>query len=70
MPIFYEGEILAYSANKAHWTEVGGKDPGSWTVDSTEIYQEGLQFPCIKLFEEGRINQPLVDLIKANVRFS
>jgi len=69
MPIFYDGEIVAYSANKAHWTEVGGKDPGSWTVDSTEIFQEGLQFPCIKLFDKGEINQPLVDLIKANVRF-
>jgi N-methylhydantoinase B len=69
MPIFYQGELVAFSANKAHWTEVGGKDPGSWTTDSTEIYQEGLQFPCIKLFEEGRINQALVDLIAANVRF-
>ncbi|MBK5244204.1 MAG: hydantoinase B/oxoprolinase family protein [Eubacteriaceae bacterium] len=69
MPIYYEGEIVAYSANKAHWTEVGGKDPGSWTVDSTEIFQEGIQFPCIKLFERGQINEPLIDLIKANVRF-
>lgn len=69
MPIFYEGEIVAFSANKAHWTEVGGKDPGSWTTDSTDVYQEGLQFPCIKLFEEGKLNQALVDLIRANVRF-
>lgn len=69
MPIFYQGELVAFSANKAHWTEVGGKDPGSWTTDSTEIYQEGLQFPCVKLFEEGRINQSLVDIIAANVRF-
>lgn len=69
MPIFKDGEIVAYSANKAHWTEVGGKDPGSWTVDSTEIFQEGLQFPCIKLFNKGEINEALIDLIKANVRF-
>ncbi|PEK98980.1 hydantoinase B/oxoprolinase family protein [Bacillus sp. AFS017336] len=69
MPIFYEGEIVAFSANKAHWTEVGGKDPGSWTTDSTEIFQEGLQFPCVKLFDEGKINQPLVEIIAANVRF-
>lgn len=69
MPIFYQGELVAFSANKAHWTEVGGKDPGSWTTDSTEIFQEGLQFPCIKLFEEGKVNQGLVDLIAANVRF-
>ncbi|WP_031514778.1 hydantoinase B/oxoprolinase family protein [Desulfofalx alkaliphila] len=69
MPIFYEGELVAFSANKAHWTEVGGKDPGSWTTDSTEIYQEGLQFPCVKLFEEGKLNQALVEVIAANVRF-
>ncbi|MBK5261671.1 MAG: hydantoinase B/oxoprolinase family protein [Peptostreptococcaceae bacterium] len=69
MPIFYKGEIVAYSANKAHWTEVGGKDPGSWCVDSTEIFQEGLQFPCIKLFNKGVINEALIDLIRANVRF-
>ncbi|MFV9511350.1 hydantoinase B/oxoprolinase family protein [Tepidibacillus sp. LV47] len=69
MPIFYQGELIAFSANKAHWTEVGGKDPGSWTTDSTEIFQEGLQFPCIKLFDEGKVNQALVDLIAANVRF-
>lgn len=68
MPIFYDGEIVAYSANKAHWTEVGGKDPGSWTTDSTEVYQEGLQFPCIKIFEGGKPIQSLVDLIAANVR--
>ncbi|MBU8715902.1 MULTISPECIES: hydantoinase B/oxoprolinase family protein [Brevibacillus] len=69
LPIFYEGELIAFSANKAHWTEVGGKDPGSWTTDSTEIFQEGLQFPCVKLFEAGKLNQPLVDIIAANVRF-
>jgi N-methylhydantoinase B len=68
MPIFYDGELVAFSANKAHWTEVGGKDPGSWTTDSTEVYQEGLQFPCIKIFEEGKPIQSLIDLIAANVR--
>lgn len=69
MPIFHDGKLVAFSANKAHWTEVGGKDPGSWTTDSTEIFQEGLQFPCVKLYDEGKLNQPLVDIIAANVRF-
>lgn len=68
MPIFDDGELVAFVANKAHWTEVGGKDPGSWTTDSTEIYQEGLQFPNIKLFNRGEPNQALLDLIAANVR--
>ena len=68
MPIFYDGEIVAFAANKAHWTEVGGKDPGSWTTDATEVYQEGLQFPCVKLFDRGTPIESVVDLIRANVR--
>ncbi|MFP5115910.1 hydantoinase B/oxoprolinase family protein [Bacillaceae bacterium C204] len=68
MPIFYDGELVAFSANKGHWTEVGGKDPGSFTSDSIEIYQEGLQLPGVKLFDEGRINQAVVDIIATNVR--
>ena len=68
MPIFYEGQLVAFSANKAHWTEVGGRDPGSWTTDATEVYQEGLQFPAVKIFEAGTPNQAVVDIIAANVR--
>ncbi|MFQ5794289.1 MAG: hydantoinase B/oxoprolinase family protein [Candidatus Bipolaricaulia bacterium] len=68
MPIFYDGKIVAYVANKAHWTEVGGKDPGSWTTDATEVYQEGLQFPCVKLFDRGEPIASMIDLIEANVR--
>lgn len=68
MPIFCQGVLTAFAANKAHWTEVGGKDPGSWTTDSTEIYQEGLQFPGIKIFDAGLPNQAIIDLIEANVR--
>ena len=68
LPVFFRGELVAFVANKAHWTEVGGKSPGSFTSDATEIYQEGLQFPNIRLFGKGAINEPLVDLIRANVR--
>lgn len=69
LPIFYNGELFGFSANKAHWTEVGGKDPGSFTNDSTDIYQEGLQFPCIKLCNKGEMNTALIEMIKSNVRF-
>ncbi|MGX7091083.1 hydantoinase B/oxoprolinase family protein [Hutsoniella sourekii] len=69
LPIFYQGEIVAFSANKAHWTEVGGMDPGSFTNRSTEIYQEGLQFSCIKLFNRGEINEGILDIIRSNVRY-
>ena len=67
-PIFFEGQIVSFSVNKAHWTEVGGMAAGSWTTDSTEIYQEGLQFPAIHLYLAGKPIQGLIDLIAANVR--
>lgn len=69
LPIFHEGEVVAFSVNKAHWTEVGGKDPGSFTTDAISIYQEGLQFPCVKLFDAGVPNQGIVDMIQVNVRY-
>jgi N-methylhydantoinase B len=67
-PVFHEGELVAWTANKAHWTEVGGKDPGSFSPDSTEIYQEGLQFPTIKIFERDKPIASVIDIIEANVR--
>jgi len=67
-PIFVPGRLIAFSVNKAHWTEVGGMAPGSWTTDSTEIYQEGLQFPVIRLGRDYRLDPSLLDLIRANVR--
>lgn len=68
MPVFFEGELMAFAANKAHWTEIGGKDPGSWTGDATEVFQEGLFLPCIKLFDSETLNQALVEVIGANSR--
>jgi N-methylhydantoinase B len=68
VPIFVDGRLVAFAASKAHWTEVGGKDPGSRTSDATEVYQEGLQFPCVKIYEGGRPVQSVIDMIEANVR--
>lgn len=68
LPIFYDDELIAFSANKAHWTEVGGKDWGSYTNSSTDIFQEGIQFSCLKLIDKGEINEALIDIIRSNVR--
>ena len=68
MPVFYRGKLLAFSANKGHWSEVGGMHFGSWTSDSTEIYQEGMQFPIVKLYEKGKPNKALIDVIAWNCR--
>lgn len=69
MPIFSDGDLVAFSVAKAHWTEVGGKSTGSWSVDADEIYQEGIQFPCLKLAHAGEMDQNILDIIKSNVRF-
>jgi N-methylhydantoinase B len=68
MPIFDGADLVAFVANKAHWSEVGGKNPGSWTTDATDVFQEGMQFPNVKLFDGGIANQPLIEMIRANVR--
>lgn len=68
MPVFYEGEPIMFAASKGHWNDIGGKDPGSWSPDATEIYQEGLQFPAVKLFEKGEEVQGIVDILTRNIR--
>ena len=67
-PIFDGTEILAWSVVICHHTDVGGRVPGSNAADSTEIYQEGLRIPPLKLFRAGVIDETLEALIKLNVR--
>lgn len=68
LPVFYEQDIIAFTVNKAHWTEVGGAQPGSVSTTATEIFQEGLHFKFLKLYNEGKINDALVGIIQENVR--
>jgi N-methylhydantoinase B len=58
-PVFAGGELIGFAAAKGHWTEVGGKDPGSWTADSQDVYAEGLQLPFVYAYRNG---EPLPDL--------
>ncbi|HEX9897630.1 MAG TPA: hydantoinase B/oxoprolinase family protein, partial [Candidatus Methylomirabilis sp.] len=67
-PIFFQGGLVGFAANKAHWTDVGGMAAGSWTTDSTEIYQEGLQLPGIQVYSAGRSVASVLDLLRANSR--
>ncbi|WP_255171171.1 hydantoinase B/oxoprolinase family protein [Natrononativus amylolyticus] len=61
-------ELVMFAASKAHWTDVGGKDPGSWTTDATSVFQEGIQYPMVKLYEEGVLNESVRDIVAANTR--
>jgi N-methylhydantoinase B len=67
-PVFADGELVGFAAAKAHWTEVGGKDPGSWTADSTEIYQEGLQLPFVRAYRAGVLDPDILAIVAANSR--
>jgi N-methylhydantoinase B len=68
VPIFYDGRRRAFAVVICHHTDVGGRVPGSNASDSTEIYQEGLRIPPLKLYERGVLNTTLEALIKINVR--
>lgn len=68
IPVFHGEQLIAWTVNKAHWTEVGGAQPGSVSTTSTDIYQEGLRFTFIKLFDQGKLNDVLVQIIRDNVR--
>lgn len=68
MPVFAEGALIAFAIVTAHWADIGGRTPGGWDVDSTEVFQEGMCFTHQKLISAGGLNQDLLDLITANVR--
>src|SRR5690606_33759615 len=70
MPVFFEGELVAFTGNMAHWADVGGMSPGGWTVDSTDIFQEGLRFTHQRLYNAGVRNEDFFWLIESNVRVS
>ncbi|MEP4753272.1 MAG: hydantoinase B/oxoprolinase family protein [Nitratireductor sp.] len=68
LPVFANGELVAWTASIAHWNDLGGMTPGSMSVDVSEIFQEGLRLPAVKLFEEGEPLRSVFDIIAANSR--
>lgn len=67
-PVVKDGMVLAYAACIAHHQDIGGKTPGSLPTDSTEIFQEGLRIPPLKLFDKGARNETAFAFIARNVR--
>ncbi len=67
-PVFVNGRIVAYSANKAHHTDVGGRAPGSITADASELFQEGVVIPPVKLLRRGELSRELLAFLCGNVR--
>jgi N-methylhydantoinase B len=67
-PVFREGRLIFFPAVRAHWADVGGMVPGSMSGKATEIYQEGIRIPPLKILEGGRVNEAALDLLLANMR--
>ena len=68
MPVFADGRLVAWVANIAHWNDVGGVVPGSMSSDATEIFQEGIRIPAIRLIDAGVPNQSVFDILYTNTR--
>jgi N-methylhydantoinase B len=68
MPVFHEEVLRAYVVVICHHTDMGGRVPGSNASDSTEIFQEGLRIPALKLYSKGVMNRTLAAIIERNVR--
>jgi len=68
MPIFTGGELLGFICNIAHHADVGGMVPGSMAGGMSEIYQEGLRIPLVRLFRAGELQEDLFELMLLNVR--
>ncbi|MDG2076849.1 MAG: hydantoinase B/oxoprolinase family protein, partial [Arenicellales bacterium] len=67
-PVFHEGKLVFFPAVREHWADVGGAVPGSMSGTASEIYQEGIRIPPVKLVEKGEINQAAMEILLSNMR--
>lgn len=68
-PIFFENQLIAWAAAKGHQADVGGAVPGGYNPKATEVFQETLRIPPVKVYEKGKLRKDVWDLIFANIRF-
>jgi N-methylhydantoinase B len=68
MPVFAGDELVAWTANIAHWNDVGGMVPGSISNEAHEIFQEGLRLPGVKLIAGGVPIKSVMEIMKCNSR--
>ena len=67
-PIFWQDRLVGFSATRAHWLDVGAKDPGG-PMDSHEIYQEGVRWGPTRLYDRGESREDVIDVLRRNGRF-
>ncbi|MDJ0951988.1 MAG: hydantoinase B/oxoprolinase family protein [Alphaproteobacteria bacterium] len=67
-PYFWDGELFCWLANTGHWPDTGGMVPGGFSANATEVEQEGLRLPPVKLYKEGVLDQEILSIILSNIR--
>ncbi|MEI8152934.1 MAG: hydantoinase B/oxoprolinase family protein, partial [Hyphomicrobiales bacterium] len=71
VPVFHDNELVGFSCCMAHWPDVGGMTPGGASSEGcTEIYQEGLRIPPMRIMREGKLQEDLFSFILLNMRFA
>jgi N-methylhydantoinase B len=68
-PIFFQDRLVAWSACKGHQADIGGAVAGGYNPNATEVWQEALRIPPVKVWEKGKLRKDVWDLIFANIRF-
>jgi N-methylhydantoinase B len=68
-PCFHEGELVGFAANRAHWVDIGGIRQGFGSNATTEIFGEGLQLRSLKIYEAGKRNETLWQILRDNIRY-
>ncbi|MDO8366656.1 MAG: hydantoinase B/oxoprolinase family protein [Saprospiraceae bacterium] len=69
-PIFAEGALVGWSAAKGHQADIGGAVQGGYNPNATEVWQEALRIPAVKIYDQGKLRQDVWNLIFANIRLS
>jgi N-methylhydantoinase A len=68
MPFFHDGRLLCWLQNTGHWPDTGGMTPGGFSAHATEVEQEGLRLPPVKLFKRGEMDREILSIISSNIR--
>ncbi|TAK41688.1 MAG: methylhydantoinase [Betaproteobacteria bacterium] len=69
-PFFYQGKLWCWLANTGHWPDLGGMVPGGFSANATEVEQEGLRLPPVKLYKKGVMDEEILAIILSNIRIA
>lgn len=70
MPFYYEGKLFSWLSNTGHWPDIGGSVPGGFSANATEVEQEGLRLPPVKLVKRGKMDPEIYAIICSNIRIA